>query len=113
MLRPPKQAIQCQLGMGTAIVGNPDLVNVSQRSWNSSAPVKNPGTSTAACRWSDLARFKMDEAAALLLLFVLPLNMDCKEETRAQLVVSTTISHASHLVRTVYGRNVILQMVGG
>ena len=104
-----KHAIQCQLGMGTATVGNPDFVKVSQRSRNSSAPVKNPGTSTAACRLSDFARFRMDDAALALPLF-LP-NMDCKEDTL--LIVVSNISNTSHPGRSAHVRNVILQLVRG
>ena len=48
MDRPPRQGIQCQLGKGTAMEGIPLELSASTRGWNSDAPVRNPGTMTAA-----------------------------------------------------------------
>jgi hypothetical protein len=39
------------LGMGTETVGRPRFVRALHSVWNSSAPVKNPGTKTAAWRF--------------------------------------------------------------
>ena len=43
---------QCQFGIGTATVGIPRSFNALHNGPNSSAPVKNPGTITAAHTFS-------------------------------------------------------------
>mmetsp|Transcript_17545 Transcript_17545/g.25789 ORF Transcript_17545/g.25789 Transcript_17545/m.25789 type:complete len:80 (-) Transcript_17545:142-381(-) len=46
--RPPRQGSQCQFGMGTTTVGMLRDVNEDARDWKSDAPVRKPGTITAA-----------------------------------------------------------------
>lgn len=60
--RPPRHGIQCQFGNGTAMEGIPRALRLSTRDWSSSAPVRNPGTTTAAFMFG---RFAVEEVVVL------------------------------------------------